>query len=298
MDRIGNLSKVIDKHARYVLSMPAVIFVLIMIVFPLLYTAWISLHNWQFSGAMPSRWVGLNNFTDLLTKERFWNATWNTLYFSFGAVAVQVMLGTALAVLFNRTFRFKNLAKTVFLLPMVSTPVAIALVWLLIFEPTIGLANYLLDKLSLPKQLWLNSSESALPSLMLVDIWQWTPMVTLIILAGMVTLPSEPYESARVDGASRWQIFWKITFPLIVPTMIVAFLLRIIDALKTFDLIYATTQGGPAMASETLNIYGYVLGFQFFNFGPASALILLFLALVTLISLTLLWIGNKAGVEH
>ena len=298
MNTLAKLTRLIDRNARYVLSLPAVIFVLLMIVFPLLYTAWISLHNWNFSGAIPSRWVGLQNFTDLLAKPRFWNAAWNTVFFSFGAVFVQVVLGIALATLLNRKFKMTNLAKTVFLLPMVSTPVAIALVWLLIFEPTIGLANYVLEKLHLPELVWLNSGDTALLSLMLVDIWQWTPMVTLIILAGITTLPSDPYESALVDGATRWQMFWKITFPLLIPTIIVAFLLRMIDALKTFDLIYATTQGGPAMATETLNIYGYVLGFQFFTFGPASALILLFLALVTIISLILLWIRNKAGVEH
>jgi len=288
----------IDKHARYILSLPAVIFVLLMIVFPLAYTAWLSLHKWNFSGVTAPRWVGFRNFAELLSDHRFWNATWNTVMFSFGVVTAQLILGTALAVLLNRRFRFKNGVKTLFMLPMVSTPVAIALVWLLIFEPTIGLANQLLNALGLPDQRWLSSGKTAMFSLMIVDIWQWTPMVTLIVLAGLTTLPSEPLESALVDGATRWQVFWTITIPLLVPTLIVAFLLRMIDALKTFDLIYTTTQGGPAMATETLNIYGYLLGFQYFNFGMASALILLFLALVTIISLTFVWIRNKAGVDH
>jgi multiple sugar transport system permease protein len=120
-------------------------------------------------------------------------------------------------------------------------------------------------------------------------------MITLIVLAGMATLPHEPYESAVVDGATRWQIFWQITIPMLIPTIVVAMLLRMIDALKTFDLIYATTQGGPGNSSETLNTYGYVLGFGFFKVGLGSALIMLFLLLVALISLVFVLVRKKAG---
>jgi multiple sugar transport system permease protein len=157
------------------------------------------------------------------------------------------------------------------------------------------MANYVLKKLGLTPQLWLSSLDMVLPSLMIVDIWEWTPMIALIVLAGMTTLPQEPYESALVDGASRWQIFRLITLPLLVPTIVVAMLLRMIDALKTFDLIYATTQGGPGIASETLNIYGYVLGFGFFKMGLGSALIMLFLLLVALVSLLFVYLRKKAG---
>jgi len=264
-------------------------------VFPLGYTAWISLHDWSMSSIDPPRWVGFGNYVKLLGDSRFWNATWNTLYFSFGTVIVETVLGVALAVLLNRRFRFKNVVRTLFLLPMVATPVAVAMVWQLIFEPTVGFANHLLRSVGLSPQLWLTSLDTVLPSLMLVDIWEWTPMIALIVLAGMTTLPQEPYESAIVDGATRWQVFRLITLPLLIPTIIVAMLLRMIDALKTFDLIYATTQGGPGVASETLNIYGYVLGFNFFKMGLGSALIMLFLLLVALVSLLFVYLRKKAG---
>ncbi|GIP34625.1 carbohydrate ABC transporter permease [Paenibacillus sp. J2TS4] len=288
----------IDRNIRYLFSLPAVLFVVLMVIFPLGYTAWISLHEWSMSGMTPPQWVGFANYISLLTDSRFWEATWHTLYFSFGAILVETVLGVAIAVLLNRHFALKNVVKTLFLLPMVSTPVAIAMVWMLIYEPTVGLANTLLGKLGLGPQLWLTSSDTVLHSLMLIDIWEWTPMVTLIVLAGMTTLPQEPYESAVVDGANRWQIFWKITFPLLIPTIVVAMLLRMIDALKTFDIIYATTQGGPGTASETLNTYGYTLGFGYFKIGLGSALIMLFLLLVAIISLLFVFVRNKVGVDH
>lgn len=285
----------IDKNIRYLFSLPAVLFVALMVVFPLGYTAWISLHEWSMSGTTAPQWVGLQNYAELLTDSRFWQSAWHTIYFSFGVIIAETILGVLLAVLLNRHFRFKNVVKTLFLLPMVSTPVAIAMVWMLIFEPTVGFANYLLGQLGIAPQTWLTSSATVLPSLMIVDIWEWTPMITLIVLAGMTTLPHEPYESAVVDGATRWQIFWHITIPMLIPTIVVAMLLRMIDALKTFDLIYATTQGGPGTSSETLNTYGYVLGFGFFKVGLGSALIMLFLLLVALISLIFVYVRKKAG---
>lgn len=285
----------IDQNIRYIFSLPAALFVLLMVIFPLGYTAWISLHEWSMSSVTPPSWVGVGNYAELLADSRFWNAVLNTLVFSFGTVFTETILGVAIAVLLNRRFRLKNVVRTLFLLPMVATPVAVAMVWQLIYEPTVGLANYLLRNLGLPPQLWLTSLGTVLPSLMIVDIWEWTPMITLIVLAGMTTLPQEPYESAIVDGATRWQIFRMITLPLLIPTIVVAMLLRMIDALKTFDLIYATTQGGPGIASETLNIYGYVLGFNFFKMGLGSALIMLFLLLVALVSLLFIYLRKKAG---
>lgn len=292
------LSTWVDKNIRYIFTLPAVLFVILMVIFPLGYTAYISLHEWSLSGTTAPKWVGLDNYAALLSDSRFWGATGRTLYFSFGTVIVQTILAVALAIFLNRNFFLKNVVKTLFLLPMVATPVAIAMVWMLIYEPTTGFANFFLKKLGFDLQLWLSSSSTVLHSLMLVDIWEWTPMITLIVLAGLTTLPSEPFESALVDGANRWQTFWKITFPLLLPSIVVAMLLRMIDALKTFDLIYATTQGGPGTASETLNTYGYLLGFNFFRVGSGSALIMLFLLVVALVSLLFVVLRNRVGVDQ
>nr|WP_235782060.1 sugar ABC transporter permease [Paenibacillus senegalensis] len=283
---------------KTIFVLPALLFVGAMIVFPIGYTLYLSFFEWSMSPIDGPIWVALDNYRHLLfSDERFWKAFGRTFYFTFGAMLFQLVLGVAIALLFNRNFRGKNLSKTLFLLPMVSTPVAIGLVWLLIYEPTIGFANQFLRFFGLNPQLWIASPTQAIPSLILVDVWQWTPMITLIVLAGLATLPQENYEAAKIDGANTWQMFWKITFPLLLPTIFAAGLLRMIDAVKTFDLIYAMTQGGPGFATETLNIYGFQLGFQYFQLGMTSAMLMLFFVLILLLCLLVVKLRKRLEVS-
>lgn len=284
-----------DRNLKWIYTMPAVLFVLVMMVFPILYTVRISFFEWSMSAITPPKWVGLDNYITLLNDSRFWGAARSTMYFTVAALAVEVVLGVAIALLLARDFRGKNVMKTIFLLPMVSTPVAMGLVWQLIYEPTIGAANMILQAVGLKPQLWLASPNQAISSLIIVDVWQWTPMLALIVMAGLATIPTDPYEAADVDGAGRWRKFISITLPLLKPTIMVAAMLRLIDVLKTFDIIYATTQGGPNLATETLNIYGYVLGFQYFKLGMASSLLVLFFALV--MGLTIFMILMRKRME-
>ena len=278
----------IERHIRIIFTLPALLFIVLMVAFPLGYTLVLSFREWNLTTYGAPRWVGLANYVSLLTDARFWAAMGRTIAFSFGAVAVETVLGIAIALFLNREIRGKNLTKTIFLLPMVATPVAVGMVWLLIFEPSIGLANHLLALLHIPPQPWLTARKTALASLALVDIWQWTPIIMLVTLAGLAILPRDPYDSARIDGANRMQILGRITLPLVTPTVLAGVLIRLIDALKTYDIIYATTQGGPGESSETLNILGYVLGFSYFRMGLGAALIVLFVLTVTVVSLLVL----------
>ncbi len=282
-----------DRNLKWIYTLPAVIFVLIMMLFPIIYTVRISFFEWSMSATTPPKWVGLDNYIALLKDERFWHAVGATFYFTIAALVIEIVLGVAIAVLLARDFRGKNLVKTVFLLPMVATPVAMGLVWMLIYEPTIGVANMILKSLGFEPLLWLASESQVIPSLVIVDVWQWTPMIALIVMAGLATLPSDPYEAADVDGASAWAKFTQITLPLLRPTILVAAMLRLIDVLKTFDIIYAMTQGGPNFASETLNLYGYVLGFQYFKLGMASSLLVLFFLLVMGLTLVMIWMRKR-----
>ena len=282
-----------DRNLKWIYTMPAVLFVLLMMVFPIIYTFRISFCEWSMSSATPPTWVGLDNYTALLADTRFWQAVQNTFVFSAGALILETVLGVAIAMLLYRDFRGKNFVKTLFLLPMVATPVAMGLVWVLIYEPSIGVANHLLKALGLEPQLWIASPTQAIPSLIVIDVWEWTPMIALIVMAGLSTLPSEPYEAADVDGATAWQKFVHLTLPMLRPTIMVAFMLRLIDVLKTFDIIYSTTQGGPNMKSETLNIYGYTLGFQYFKLGMASSLLVVFFALVMGFTLLMIWFRKR-----
>jgi len=283
----------VERHVRQLFTLPAIGFVILMVAFPLAYNIVISFRDWNLSSYSPPSWIGLKNYTSLLSDTRFWGAMWRTLAFSFSAVIIETVLGFSIAIFLNRDLRGKNLTKTIFLLPMVATPVAVGMIWLLIFEPTMGLANYLLKGMGIAPQLWLTTRKTVLPSLMIIDIWQWTPIIMLISLAGLAILPKDPYESARIDGANSFQILKMVTIPQVLPTVLAGVLIRLIDALKTYDIIYATTQGGPGEASETLNILGYVLGFSYFKMGRSAALIVLFLITVTAISLLVLFLKSR-----
>jgi multiple sugar transport system permease protein len=293
-----DVAKWFDKNIRYIFTLPAIIFMLLMICFPIIYTVGVSLTNWNLSNPAKISFIGIRNYLYLFSNLRFWLATWRTLYFSIVAVIVETILGVGIACFLNREFKGVNLVKTLFMLPMIVTPVAIAFVWMLIYQPTIGFANYILVVLHMPPQLWLSSQATALNSLMVIDVWEWTPFIMLIVLAGLTTLPKEPFESAAVDGANAWTVFTKITLPMVMPTIIVAILIRLIDCLKTFDIIYSTTLGGPGTASETLNIYSYVLGFQYLDMGKGSALVLIFLIIVAIISVLMMTVRRKVGVEQ
>ena len=284
-----DLFTLVDRYARYLLPLPAIAAIGLLMVFPMLYTLYLSLHEWSPSALTAPSFVGLDNYARVLLRDdRFWPAFWRTLAFTGAGLVVQLVLGLAIAVLLNQEFPGRSLARTLFLLPMVATPVAVALIWTLIFNPTLGILNYFVGRLGIPPQLWINNADSVLPSLVLVDTWEWTPMIALICLAGLAVLPAEPYEAARIDGATAWQSFWYLTLPLLRPTILVALLFRAIDALKTFDLIYVMTEGGPGFSSETLNIYLFQTSFRYLHMGYSSSLLVIFFALVLGVCLALI----------
>jgi len=169
-----------------------------------------------------------------------------------------------------------------------ATPVAIALVWTMMFHPQLGILNYLLSLVGLPPQLWVFHPATVIPSLVLVETWQWTPLVMLIVLGGLAAIPAEPYESAQIDGATRWQVFRYISLPLIMPFLFIASMIRMIDAVKSFDIIFAITQGGPGSASETINLYLYSVAFVYYDVGYASAIVVIFFALIVALAGALL----------
>lgn len=281
------MSRFVEKNLRWVFPLPAALFVLVMMIFPIVFTIYLSLNDWNMLSGGAITFVGLRNYAEMLANKRFWSAVIRTIYFTVLAVGLETILGVAVALVLERKFVGKGVAKLILLLPMVTTPVAIGLAWTLFYEPTIGLANYVLRTFGLPASNWIASNTAVIPSLAVVDIWEWTPMIALISMAGLASLPAEPFESAMVDGASAFQRLRHITLPLLGSTIIVAIVLRGIEGLKTFDIIYVMTAGGPGQASETLNIYSYNLSFNYFRFGAASA---------TLIALFLLVLGSTLAM--
>jgi multiple sugar transport system permease protein len=264
---------------------PAGLVVFAVIVFPWIFTLYMSAHEFKVGSDLI--YVGFRNYIQLATDERFLWSIVRTLYFTLLATFFPVVLGVAAAVVFHRKFPLRGLARTIFILPMMATPVAVALVWTMMFHPQLGVLNYLLTSVGLPPSQWSYSPETVIPTLVMVETWQWTPLVMLIVLGGLASLPTDPYEAARLDGASGWAMFWHISLPLVWPHIIVALVIRTIDALKAFDLIFVISNGGPGTASETMNIYLYLQAFSFFNMGYASAVTVVFFIIILLVSLIL-----------
>lgn len=281
-----------SRSGYLLLALPALAVVLAVIVFPWLFTLYMSVHDWRIVGE--KEFVGFANFVTLANDTRFLEAIWHTFYFTVLAVVLPVVFGVLAALVFHREFPLRGLLRTLFVMPMMATPVAIALVWTMMFHPQLGVLNYLLSLVGIPPQLWVFAASTVIPSLALVEVWHWTPLVMLIVLGGLASLPSEPYESARIDGASEWQMFRHITWPLVLPFVMVAVVIRTIDALKAFDTIFVITQGGPGTASETINIYLYLQAFSFYNMGHASAVVVVFFVLIVILSLLLLWLRQRA----
>ena len=275
----------------YLFAVPALLLMAAVIVFPWLFTLVMSVMEFKVGGA--TEFVGLSNFAKLASDERFIDAIGRTLWFTVLAVVFPITLGTAAAVVFHREFPWRGLLRTIFIMPMMATPVAVALVWTMMFHPQLGVLNYLLSLIGMAPFAWVYDPNTVIITLVLVEVWHWTPLVMLIVLGGMAALPTDPYDSATIDGASDWQMFRYITLPLILPYIMVAVVIRSIDALKVFDTIFVITQGGPGTASETLNIFLYLQAFQFYNLGYASAVVVVFFVIVIALSLLLLYMRQR-----
>lgn len=288
----------LERKLQYIFPLPALIFVFILMVFPVCYTFFVSFTDWSLTSGKSLKFVGLATYFEVLKQERFIDALGRTFWFTFGALFVEGILGTILALLLNDNFFGKKAIKTILLLPLVATPVAIGIVWNLFYDPTIGFLNYILSILGLPQSGWVSDGKTVMWSLILVDIWQWTPMITLIVLAGLAGLSSEPYESARVDGANARQILFKITLPMLLPTILTALVLRAVDALKTYDIIYAMTGGGPGYSSETLNILAYKYSFEYFRMGQSSVVLFFLFVVVLLFSLGVVQLQKKFAITQ
>jgi len=270
---------------------PALIVVLAVIILPWLFTIWMSLREWKVGS--PTTFVGLANYLRLASDPRFGEAAFHTLVYTALSVLLPLLLGTLAAILFHARMPWRGLLRGIFILPMLATPVAIALVWTMMFHPQLGILNYLLSLVGLPAQLWVFHPATVIPSLVLVETWQWTPLVMLIVLGGLASIPAEPYESAELDGANAWQVFRYITLPLITPFLFIAAMIRMIDAVKSFDVIFAITQGGPGTASETINLYLYSVAFSYYDIGYASAIAVVFFALIVALAAALLHLRQR-----
>ena len=282
-------------RAPDLLMLPALLATAVIMGFPLVYLCYLSVHKWSLIGFAPPAYVGLGNFADLLDDQRFLDSLWRTFYFTALGVATNLPLGFGIALLLNRDFPGRRVLRALMIFPMVATPVAMGLVWVVMLDPSLGIVRYLLGGIGIANPpLWLSDPAWVVPSLVMVDAWMWTPMVTLISIAGLAALPGEPFEAARVDGASAWQSFRHITLPLMIPTLMVAAMLRVMDLLKVIDIVFVMTNGGPGHASETINLYNYLVALSYDKVGYGAAVALVLFAIVVLFTLGLVRLRRSA----
>jgi multiple sugar transport system permease protein len=258
------------KH-RYILMflLPALLVLALVTLYPIVYVTWLSLQRRLLIFDI-SAFVALDNYRYLFTDLRYWNAFKNTAYFTGLSVALELVLGLAIAVLLHRRFAGKGLMRAVVLIPWAVPTVVSAKMWEWLYNPDFGLINYLLGA----KVNWLGSPFWAINAAVFMDVWKTTPFVVILLTAGMQGIDPELYQAARVDGASGWQVFRRITLPLVTPVILVVLIFRTLDAFRVFDAIYVLTGGGPANTTETLSIYAYKVLFQTLQFGYGSAVAL------------------------
>jgi multiple sugar transport system permease protein len=269
------------KFTKHLLVAPALVIFLAITIFPLLFTLVLSFSNWKMGGKM--KFAGLDNYKRALTDDVFLKTLLVTCIIVVVAVAVEYVLGFLLAMTINKVVKGKKAVRILMLLPMMLAPVVIGFMWKMLFDETYGPINHFLDFLGLPAVSWITDSTMALVSVILVDVWEWTPLIALILLAGIQSLPKEPYESARVDGSSEWKIFKDLTFPMLIPASIAALLLRSIETFKIFDTIFVITSGGPGTATTTSTIYAYTAGLRNFNLSYAAAVCIILLIIVIVV---------------
>jgi multiple sugar transport system permease protein len=272
---------------------PALIVIATVIVFPWVFTLWMSVNSWTLGQSQT--FAGLDNYLRLAVDMRFWESLWHTVLYTALAVVAPLFLGTLAALIFDAQFPLRGFLRGIFVMPMMATPVAIALVWTMMFHPQLGVLNYLLSFVGVGPQEWIYNQTSVIPSLVLVETWQWTPLIMLIVLGGLASVPREPYESAEIDGANVWQKFRYLTLPMIAPFLMIGVIIRSIDAVKSFDIIYAMTQGGPGTASETINIYLYNTAFSYYDIGYGSAMAVIFFVIIVALSFVLMMVRQRTN---
>jgi multiple sugar transport system permease protein len=271
----------------YLLLLPTLLLLVFLSIIPFIYAINLSLHHLNLKiPRMSGQFAALDNFRYLMRGDgEFWHSLGITILFVIGVVTIEFLLGFALALLLNREFRGKRIVVSLAAIPMMIAPVAVGLMWSVALNYELGIVTYLIKSIGINmKEALLGTYATALPTLMFIDIWQWTPFIFLIMLAGLHSLPKEPYEAAQVDGASKWQIFHLLTLPLLKPLIIIAVLLRIIDAFKTFDQVYILTAGGPGNATELISLYAYRTNFRLLNLGYGASIVLVIFLIILIVT--------------
>ena len=287
-----------ERNLAYLLVAPSVLAILVVAIYPVVYAVWLSLHE-RIPHLRVSEFIWLDNYLTLFGSGRFWGALWNTTYFAFVSVGLELVLGMGIALLLHRSFKGRGWVRAAVLVPWAIPTVVSAKMWGWIYNANFGVLNYALRRLGLVsgEVNWLGSTFWAIHAAIVADVWKATPFAALLLLAGLQTIPEELYEAAEVDGAGRWKRFRYVTLPLLKPVILVTLLLRTLDAFRVFDVIYVLTDGGPANSTETLSIYAYKTLFTEMRFGYGSTISVVTFACVMAVSVFYIRLLSRRGEE-
>jgi multiple sugar transport system permease protein len=270
----------------FILLFPSLLVLAFLAFYPLLYNLILSVYNWSLSKGFEDL-IWFKKYISLFTSFEFWNSLKITVLFTIITVTIELILGFGIALMLNYKFlKYKKIFRSLFMIPMILSPVIVGSLWRMMYDPKYGVINYIFhDVLKLmPDIVWLGKGTTAFIAIMIADIWYTTPLMILILLAGLESLPDQPFESAKIDGANNIQLFTKITLPLMKPFIAIALLLRIIDAIRVFDLPWIMTMGGPGTSNQTMSILTYLKGFKYLKINDAAALAIVFIIIIALIS--------------
>ncbi len=279
--------------------LPALVLLLAITIYPLIRTVILALSSQELTVSPDVTWAGLDNFVKILTADpRFWSAIQNTLYLVLVGVGTELVLGVGLALMLNEMGRTRSFWISLFLIPVMIAPVVAALQFKVILSESFGPINFFIKTLTGAEgPAWLADPHYALFSIMLIDVWQWTPFMLLISLAGLQSISVELLEAAEVDGATYWDSFWRVKLPLLLPVLVIGILIRVMDTFKTFDMVFLLTGGGPGNATETIAFYTYLNGFKFFSMGYTAAMAFIQLVVIIIVSRFFLAIQNRQQRE-
>jgi multiple sugar transport system permease protein len=273
---------------RFGMTIPTIVALVLVVGFPLAFAFYVSTHDYDLTEGGIGAFTGIENYARTVRDQLFAVAARNTVVLSISVVALEVIVALGLSLLLNtRGLRFRNVYLAILLIPLLISPIAVGLIWRLLLHPDLGAVSWVLGLFGLPKQEWLSGQNTAMPTVVGVDVWHETSLMIVILLAGLTALPRDPIEAAAVDGATEWQTFWTVTLPLLTPVLLVAILIRLIAAMKTYDLIYILTRGGPGSSTETISYSIWKNAFTSLDMGRSAAASFLLLAAILVLTICL-----------
>ena len=277
----------------YFFILPAIAVMVAGLVYPVVQAFYLSFYDWKIgTDFADAPYVGLRHFARMFTDEGVGESIWVTLRFGFWTITIEMVLGIALALLLEKPIRGASVFRTVFILPLMVSPVVVGLIWRYLFDARIGWINHYLMQVGIEPQVWLGDADLAFFAIVFTDIWQWTPFIFIIVIAGLQALPSEVLEASRIDGANWWQSIFLVKLPMIRSILVIALLMRLIDVFRALEVMYIMTNGGPGRATELLSLHIYKRAFETQQLGYASAISVLLIVMVFALSLGILVLGN------